>query len=54
MAKQAKTLKQGTAVMYGEFPGTIVRHYSGGMYEVRLPGGVGCVDAADLRIVGAR
>jgi hypothetical protein len=40
--------KKGEAVVYGEFDGTIVRHYSEGMWEVRLPGGIACVTGADL------
>lgn len=45
----------GQKVAYGEFKGTVVRLYSDDgateacrMYEVRLPGGVGCYCGADL------
>lgn len=31
------------------YDGVIVRHYSGNMYEVRLPGGVACVDRSDIQ-----
>lgn len=40
--------QQGEAVMYGEFKASIVRHYSEGMWEIRVPGGVTCVSGADL------
>lgn len=40
--------KQGEKVAYGEFEASIVRHYSEGMWEIRLPGGVTCVSGADL------
>ena len=38
----------GQRVSYGDFQGTIVRHYHEGMWEVRLPGGVVCVTGAYL------
>ncbi len=38
----------GQRVTYGEFSGTIVRHYHEGMWEVRLPGGIVCVSGANL------
>ena len=38
----------GQSVTYGGFRGVIVRHYSKGMWEVRLPSGVGCFSGADL------
>ena len=38
----------GQAVTYSGFRGVIVRHYSGGMWEVRLSSGVGCFSGADL------
>jgi hypothetical protein len=40
-----KELKQGDKGTYSGFPATIVRHYSGNMFEIRTPGGVACVDA---------
>lgn len=27
---------------------TVVRHYDGNMYEIRVPGGVCCIDARDF------
>ena len=39
---------KGQAVIYSGFRGTIVRHYSEGMWEVRLPGGIVCVSGAHL------
>lgn len=41
--------QRGEKVTYGEFPATVIRHYSEGMWEVRLPGGVACVSGSDLR-----
>lgn len=47
-------LEPGQLVWMGEFPGKVVRLYSDGpvegarMYEVRLPGGVGCYCGSDL------
>lgn len=35
-----KTWKQGTPVSCNGYQGTIVRHYDGAIYELRLPGGV--------------
>ena len=40
--------KCGDKVTYSGFSGTVVRHYSEGMWEVRLPGGIACVTGADL------
>lgn len=47
-------LRPGQKAMYGEFPATVIRLYADGpceggrMYEVRLPGGAGCVCGSDL------
>lgn len=30
------------------YEATVLRHYSGDMYEFRLPGGVACTDACDF------
>lgn len=38
----------GQAVTYGEFKATIVRHYSEGMWEIRLAGGIACVTGSDI------
>lgn len=38
------TLKQGTKVITNGYPGVIVRHYDGKMYEIRLASGVVCTD----------
>lgn len=43
-------LAPGTKVECNGYPGTIVRHYSGSMYEVRVPGGV--VASSDFTVVG--
>jgi len=40
--------KQGDAIRANGYDGAIVRRYSPGMYEVRLPGGVACVSASDI------
>lgn len=38
-------LKPGQQGTYAGFPATVVRHYDGNMYEIRVPGGVTCVAA---------
>lgn len=51
---ESSRLSPGQRIWYGEFPGTVSRLYSDGetegarMYEVRLPGGLGCVAGSDL------
>jgi hypothetical protein len=40
------TLTPGQRGTYSGFPATIIRHYSGNMYEIRLPGGLICTDAS--------
>ncbi len=30
------------------FPATVIRHYEGSMYEVRVPGGLVCIDKSDF------
>jgi hypothetical protein len=40
--------ERGTRGTYGGFPATIMQHYDGNMYEIRLPGGVVCVDVKDF------
>ncbi len=37
-------LERGQRGTYSGFAATIIRHYDGNMYEIRLPGGVACVD----------
>jgi hypothetical protein len=49
-----KTMQVGTAVMCNGYPGTVKRLTSNGMIEVRLPGGVVCVDPADEMTVQVR
>ena len=39
-------LNPGDKGTYSGFPATIVRHYSGNMYEIRVPGGLTCVDVS--------
>ena len=41
-------LKPGQTGTYAGFPASVVRHYDGNMYEIRVPGGVTCVSAADF------
>lgn len=41
--------KQGDKVLANGYDGVIVRHYDGNMYEVRLPGGVACIDQSDIK-----
>lgn len=41
--------KQGDRVFCNGYPGAIVRHYSGGMWEVRVPGGVVCVGESEFQ-----
>ncbi len=33
---------------YAGFPATVVPHYDGNMYEIRVPGGITCVSAEDF------
>ena len=33
----------------GDYPGVVVREYSEGMVEVRLPGGLTCIPKEDAR-----
>ena len=44
MSKTQEILKRGTPVKSSGYEGTIIRHYDGGMYDIRLPGGVCCTD----------
>lgn len=44
----APTLKPGQEGTTSGFPATVVRHYEGRMYEVRVPGGVVCIDVGDF------
>lgn len=45
--------KQGDKVRANGYDGTIVRHYDGHMYEVRLPGGVACICESDIEPLDA-
>ena len=38
--------KPGDSIIGNGFPGTVVRMYSKGMVEVRLPGGIACIPAS--------
>ena len=40
------TLTPGQIGTYSGFRAVVVRHYSGNMYEIRVPGGLVCVDAS--------
>lgn len=42
-------LARGTQGTYGGFNATVVRHYDGNMYEIRLPGGIACVDITHFK-----
>ena len=46
-------LNAGQRVTYSGFPGTVISHYDGNMYTVRLASGPICVDARDLIKVAA-
>ena len=46
-------LNAGQRVTYSGFPGTVISHYDGNMYTVRLASGPICVDARDLIKVSA-
>lgn len=37
-------LRRGQRGTYSGFPASVVRHDVNGMYEIRVPGGVTCVD----------
>lgn len=41
-------LRPGQRGTYSGFAATVVRHYEGNMYEIRVPGGLTCVDAGDF------
>lgn len=43
---QRFTFKPGDKIIGNGFPGTVVRMYSEGMVEARLPGGVACIPAS--------
>ena len=43
------TFTVGQKVTTSGFPGTIIRQYSHGMYEIRLARGCVCVDASDIK-----
>jgi hypothetical protein len=47
---QADFFKAGQHITYSGFSGVVVRHYSEGMWEVRLPGGVACVSGAHIQV----
>jgi hypothetical protein len=39
-------LAPGTRGTFSGFSASIVRHYDGNMYEIRVPGGVICADVS--------
>ena len=47
----ANECKPGMRVTTSGFPGVIVRHYDGNMFEVRLDRGLVCVDCSDIRAI---
>lgn len=42
-------LKPGQQGTIDGFPATILRHYDGNMYEIRVPGGVKCADVTHFK-----
>jgi len=47
---QSIKLQPGTVGTYSGFRAVIVRHYYENLYEVRVPGGVTCIDIAEFII----
>ena len=41
---ESQLVAPGTEGMLNGYPATVVSYYGDGMYEIRLPGGVVCVD----------
>jgi len=41
-------LAPGTKGIYSGFECTVLSHYDGNMYEIRVPGGITCVSAHDI------
>jgi len=41
-------LARGTQGTYNGFPATILSHYDGDLYEIRVPGGIICADVNDF------
>lgn len=41
-------LQRGQKVFCNGYPGTVMRHYYQGMYEIRLPGGEVCVGESEF------
>lgn len=41
-------LAPGQTGTYSGLPATVVRQYDGDMYEIRVPGGLTCIDASDF------
>jgi hypothetical protein len=48
MSNATQTLTPGQRGTTSGFPATVLRRYDGSMYEVRVPGGVVCIDVADF------
>lgn len=46
--RQTQTLAPGQRGTTSGFSATVLRHYAGSMYEVRVPGGVCCIDASEF------
>lgn len=46
--KQQAKLTPGQTGTTSGFPATVVRQYDGSMYEVRVPGGLVCIDQSDF------
>ncbi len=38
----------GTRGTTSGFPATVLRHYHGNMYEIKVPGGIVCIDIKDF------
>lgn len=45
---------QGTKGIYSGFRAVFVRHYHGNMIEIRVPGGLVCVDASEFIAEGKK
>lgn len=46
--KPTIVLQPGQTGTYSGYRATVLRHYDGNMYEIRVPGGVVCVTASDF------
>ena len=42
-------MQPGQQVIANGYIGTVMRHYSGSMFEVRVPGGLVCISDSDIQ-----